>query len=60
VKSDNTLMPPPFTRALRLKVRSKAYAWLNAAAMEVNEVFNYCSDPKTCARIGHARHRTGP
>lgn len=29
-----------FTRTLRLKVRSNAYAWLNAAAMEVNQVWN--------------------
>jgi len=44
VKSDNTLMPLSFTRTLRLKVRREAYAWLNAAAMEVNEVFNYCNE----------------
>ena len=37
VKSDNSLMPLSFTRTLRLKVRSEAYAWLDAAAMEVNE-----------------------
>jgi len=44
VKSDNTLMPLSFTRALRLKVRSEAYPWLNAAAVEVNQVFNYCNE----------------
>ena len=44
MKSDNALMPPSFTRTLRLKVRSEAYAWLNAAAMEVNQVFNYCNE----------------
>jgi putative transposase len=44
VKSDNSLMPLSFTRALRLKVRSEAYTWLNAAAMEVNVVFNYCNE----------------
>ena len=44
MKSDNALMPPLFTRALRLKVRSEAYAWLNAAAIEVNQVFNYCNE----------------
>ena len=33
-----------FTRALRLKVRREAYAWLNAAATEVNEVYNYCNE----------------
>jgi IS605 OrfB family transposase len=37
-------MPLWFTRTLRLKVRAEAYAWLNAAAVEVNEVFNYCND----------------
>jgi IS605 OrfB family transposase len=37
-------MPLSFTRTLRLKVRSEAYAWLNAAAIEVNEVFNYCNE----------------
>ena len=31
-------------RALRLKVRSEAYPWLNAAAVEVNQVFNYCNE----------------
>jgi hypothetical protein len=40
MKSDNTLMPLSFTRTLRLKIRSEAYAWLNAAAIEVNQVFN--------------------
>jgi putative transposase len=44
VKSDNTLMPPVFTRTLRLKVRKEAYGWLNSAAVEVNEVFNYCNE----------------
>jgi len=33
-----------FTRTLRLKVRTEAYAWFNAAANEVNEVFNYCNE----------------
>jgi putative transposase len=38
------LMPQFFTRTLRLKVRREAYAWLNAAALEVNEVFNFCNE----------------
>jgi IS605 OrfB family transposase len=38
------MMPLSFTRTLRLKVRTEAYAWLNAAATEVNEVFNYCNE----------------
>jgi putative transposase len=44
VKSDNTLMPLSFTRTLRLKVRADANTWLNAAAAEVNVVFNYCNE----------------
>jgi hypothetical protein len=32
-----------FTRTLRLKVRAEAYAWLNAAAVEVNQVFNWAN-----------------
>jgi IS605 OrfB family transposase len=31
-------------RTLRLKVRRETYVWLNAAAVEVNEVFNYCNE----------------
>ena len=31
------------TRTLRLKVKSEAYGWLNAAAMEVNQVWNYAN-----------------
>jgi hypothetical protein len=27
-------------RALRLKVKAEGYAWLNAAAIEVNQVWN--------------------
>jgi putative transposase len=37
-------MPFTFTRTLRLKVRAEAYTWLNAAAIEVNEVYNYCNE----------------
>ena len=44
MEGDNILMPLSFTRTLRLKVRAEAYAWLNAAAVEVNEVFNYCNE----------------
>ena len=32
------------TRTLRLKVRPESYVWLNAAAREVNQVFNYCNE----------------
>jgi putative transposase len=37
-------MPLSFTRTLRLKVRAETYPWLIAAAVEVNEVFNYCNE----------------
>ena len=30
-------------RTLRLKVKADGYAWLNAAAMEVNQVWNYAN-----------------
>jgi putative transposase len=32
-----------FTRALRLKVKREAHVWLNAAAVEVNQVFNWAN-----------------
>jgi putative transposase len=38
-----------FTRTLRLKVRAESYAWLNAAAVEVNTVFNYCNETSLSA-----------
>ena len=44
MRVDNTLMTPSFTRTLKLKVRSEAYGWLNAAAVEVNQVFNFCNE----------------
>jgi IS605 OrfB family transposase len=37
-------MPRSIMRTLRLKVREESYGWLNAAAVEVNEVFNYCNE----------------
>src|SRR5580693_7743959 len=37
-------MANPFTRTLRLKVRPEAYRWLNAAAIEVNQVYNYANE----------------
>ena len=49
MKSNNLLMPLSFMRTLRLKVRSEAYPWLNAAAIEVNEVFNYCNETSLMA-----------
>jgi putative transposase len=44
MNSDNALMPALFIRTLRLKVCAEAYPWLSAAAVEVNEVFNYCNE----------------
>jgi putative transposase len=37
-------MTSSFTRTLRLKVRSESYGWLSAAAMEVNQTFNFCNE----------------
>src|SRR5580692_3642184 len=33
----------PCVRTLRLKVKREGYAWLNAAAIEVNQVWNYAN-----------------
>jgi IS605 OrfB family transposase len=33
-----------FTRTIRLKVRKEAYSWLNQAAIEVNQIWNYCNE----------------
>src|SRR6266702_1652640 len=41
VRVDNTLMTSSFTRTLRFKVRPESYGWLSAAAVEVNQVFNF-------------------
>ena len=40
---NDSLMPLLVTRTLRLKVKSEAYPWLNAAAVEVNQVFNFAN-----------------
>jgi putative transposase len=32
-----------FTRTLRFRVKCEAYPWLNAAAIEVNQVWNFCN-----------------
>jgi putative transposase len=42
-------MPHSFQRTLRLKVRGESYSWLNAAASEVNTVFNYCNETSFAA-----------
>ena len=33
-----------FTRTLRLKVRPESYSWLKAAAVEVNQLFNFANE----------------
>ena len=37
-------MPDSFILTLRLKVRPESYPWLNAAAIEVNQVYNYANE----------------
>jgi hypothetical protein len=32
------------TRTLRLKVKTESYAWLNTAAYEVNQVWNWAAE----------------
>jgi putative transposase len=50
-------MPRTFPRTVRLKVRSESYGWLNAAAMEVNQVFNYCNETSFAAATRTDRKR---
>jgi putative transposase len=38
-----------FIRTLRLKVRPESYGWLNAAAIEVNQTYNYCNQASHAA-----------
>ncbi len=38
----------PCIRTVRLKVKPESYAWLNAAAIEVNQVWNYANE--VCAK----------
>jgi putative transposase len=38
-----TVDPTTCIRTLRLKVKSEAYPWLEAAAIEVNQVWNYAN-----------------
>jgi len=41
---DNRRMSTSFTRTLKLKVRPESYGWLSAAAIEVNQTFNFCNE----------------
>ena len=43
------LMPLSFTRTLRFKVKPESYSWLDAAAIEVNQVFNFCNETSLSA-----------
>jgi IS605 OrfB family transposase len=47
---NNSLMPLSFTRTLKFKVKAESYPWLNAAAIEVNQVFNYANQASYDAR----------
>jgi putative transposase len=38
-----------FIRTLRLKVRPESYGWLNAAAIEVNQTYNFCNEASYAA-----------
>lgn len=40
----NTQDTISFPRTLRLKVKREAYSWLNQAAIEVNQIWNYCNE----------------
>src|SRR5215469_4692833 len=50
-------MTTSFTRTLKFKVRRESYRWLEAAAIEVNQVFNYCNEISvaTVTRTDRAR-----
>ena len=51
----------PCVRTLRLKVKAEGYGWLNAAALEVNQVWNYAnatSYKAACPFAGQARWLT--
>jgi len=49
-------MVPPCIRTLRLKVKPDSYPWLNAAAAETNQVWNYANEVSAKA----ARPFAGP
>ena len=42
-------MLTPCIRTLRLKVRPESYGWLNAAAIEVNQTYNFCNEASHAA-----------
>ena len=44
VKPDRLEDTVSCTRTLKFKVRPESYAWLNAAAIEVNQVWNWANE----------------
>src|ERR1700761_4225772 len=50
-------METPFIRTLKLKVRSESYGWLNAAAIEGNQVYNYANETSWLAATRTDRKR---
>jgi putative transposase len=55
-ESSLAIAAPTCMRTLRLKVKSESYPWLNAAAIEVNQVWNYANEVSARA----ARPFAGP
>jgi hypothetical protein len=50
------IVAPTLLRTLRLKVKSEAYPWVDAAAIEINQVWNFCNE--ISARVpAHSRGR---
>ena len=47
---NDPLMPLSCTRTLKFKVKAESYPWLNAAAVEVNQVFNWANQASYDAR----------
>ena len=43
-ESRSSNVPPICIRTLRLKVKPESYPWLNAAAIEVNQVWNFANE----------------
>ncbi|HTD74368.1 MAG TPA: hypothetical protein VK652_12645 [Steroidobacteraceae bacterium] len=57
-----SIVPPICLRTLRLKVKPESYPWLNAAAIEVNQVWNYANEVSARAArpfVGAAKWLTG-
>lgn len=55
-ESSTAKVVPPRIRTLRLKVKPESYPWLNSAAVEVNQVWNYSNEVSAKA----ARPFSGP